>query len=316
MKLVLIYGAVFAGTLVFVDTLIRYSLMKVRQQKYVNYRLKLLEGAADHRSVYEGMLRERRISYGKKDYYWGWGSRFLQQSGLKNDYRKMAIYSLTYVFAGWFLLGFLVVSPVYRFGALLLIAALIVLLIIFRARASRIKSFVTQLPEAIDIIVRSLSAGHPLPTSINLVAREMSDPIGSEFGLLNDELKYGLEMESALRNLISRVGAEDLKFFAISLTVQKGTGGNLIEVLSNLADVLRQRGLLKGKIRALSAEGRFTSWVMLAFPFFLYSMLRMLVPDYFDPIWASGYGNTIVAAGMFVMLVGMLVLRKMVNFDI
>ncbi|MDN3720586.1 type II secretion system F family protein [Roseibium salinum] len=164
-------------------------------------------------------------------------------------------------------------------------------------------------------MTRSLAAGHPLPTSIALVAREMPDPIGSEFGMLSDELTYGTDITDSMRNMVERVGADDLKLVAISMTVQRGTGGNLGEILSNLSDVLRHRQLIKAKIKSLSAEGRMTSWIMLAFPFFLYLMISTLAPGYFDPIWDSGYGNIVIMVGLVIMAVGMLILRKLVNFD-
>jgi tight adherence protein B len=143
----------------------------------------------------------------------------------------------------------------------------------------------------------------------------MSDPIGSEFGMMSDELTYGTDVDTATRNMAVRVGAEELNLLAISLTVQRGAGGNLTEILANLADMIRRRTMLKAKIKAISAEGRMTSRFMLLFPFGLYGSLKLLRPDYFDPLWASGYGNMFITAAGVLMLVGMLILRKIVNFD-
>ena len=195
-------------------------------------------------------------------------------------------------------------------------SVLVGVLLVMRARRGRITKFVGQLPLAIDVMVRSLAAGHPVPTSVSLVAREMSDPIGSEFGIMNDEMTYGTDIDIAVRNMVRRVGAEELNLLAISLSVQKGTGGNLGEILSNLADVLRGRSLLKQKIRAISAEGRMTSWVMLLFPFGLYFMISAIAPTYFDPLWESGYGTHFVVGGFVMLLFGMAILRRIVNFEI
>ncbi|WP_428643430.1 type II secretion system F family protein [Roseibium sp.] len=187
--------------------------------------------------------------------------------------------------------------------------------IVLYFRSQRINRFLKQLPDALDVITRSLGAGHPLPTSISLVAREMPDPIGSEFGILSDELTYGTDITVSMRNMVERVGADDLKLVAVSITVQRGTGGNLAEILSNLSDVLRQRQMMKAKIKSLSAEGRMTSWIMLGFPFFLYFMISALAPTYFDPVWESGYADVIFAIAAVIMTIGMIVLRKIVNFD-
>jgi len=133
--------------------------------------------------------------------------------------------------------------------------------------------------------------------------------------MMSDELTYGTDIDAATRNMATRVGAEEINLLAISLTVQRGAGGNLAEILANLADMIRRRTMLKAKIKAISAEGRMTSWFMLLFPFGLYGMLKLLKPDYFEPLWQSGYGNMFLISAAALMLVGMAILRKLVNFD-
>jgi tight adherence protein B len=202
--------------------------------------------------------------------------------------------------------------------SLLLDFPLVLFLVVFwitRARSQRIKKFVSQLPDSLDVTVRSLSAGHPLSTSISLVSREMPDPVGSEFGIMSDEMTYGVDIDTAMRNMSMRVGADELNLLAISLTVQRGAGGNLSEILTNLAEMLRKRAMLKAKIKAISAEGRMTSWFMFIFPFFLFGLLKTISPNYFDPVWASGYADIVIIIGISLMTFGMLVVRKIVNFD-
>ncbi|MEC7668488.1 MAG: type II secretion system F family protein, partial [Pseudomonadota bacterium] len=168
---------------------------------------------------------------------------------------------------------------------------------------------------ALDIIVRSLSAGHPLGTSIALVSREMPDPIGSEFGILSDQLTFGSELEQAMLNMYDRVGAPELNMVTVSVSVQRGTGGNLAEILENLAQMIRDRLMIKAKIKAISAEGRITAWIMLLFPFGLFYMLKAMVPTYFDLVWESGYGGLVVGVCLTLLFFGMIVIRKLVNFD-
>ena len=116
-------------------------------------------------------------------------------------------------------------------------------------------------------------------------------------------------------NLNDRVGVEDLNLLAISLSVQAGTGGNLVEILQNLSKTLRDRFMLKAKVKAISAEGRITAIFMSIYPFLLYGMIKALSPTYFDPLWNSGYGTTIVSGLLVVMAIGNVILYKMVHFE-
>lgn len=187
--------------------------------------------------------------------------------------------------------------------------------ILHRLSTQRIKKFTTQLAPAIDIIVRSLNAGHPLVAAIALVSREMPDPLGSEFGILSDQMTFGSELDQAMLNMIDRVGAPELDLLAVTVSVQRGTGGNLSEILENLAAMIRDRLMIKAKIRAISAEGRATGWIMVAFPFLLFFMINALAPTYFDPVWESGYGTHFVVGCLFMIFLGLLVIRRIVNFD-
>ncbi|MEX0346089.1 MAG: type II secretion system F family protein [Rhizobiaceae bacterium] len=314
MSQLIIYLAVFLCTLILSDTVLRGLRNHFEKKKFINYRISLIESDSDRREVYERMLKERGLNFASQGFFADI-NRYLTQSGLR--YRETR--AILQVCAMYLVFAVLVLLMGYNY-IVALIAALVLtvvtcVLIVWQVRRSRITKFVGQLPEALDVIVRSLSAGHPLPTSINLVSREMPDPVGSEFGIMSDEMTYGTDIEDSLRNMEGRIGAPELNLLAISLSVQRGTGGNLSEILSNLADMIRRRIMMKAKIRAISAEGRLTSWFMLLFPFFLYGMIKLLRDDYFVPLWESGYGNMFVMAGCALMIVGMLILRKLVNFD-
>jgi tight adherence protein B len=215
----------------------------------------------------------------------------------------------------WFILAFIGFSFIARTIAVTILVPAVPFLFLLRARAQRVKKFTSQLPAALDVVNRSLMSGHPLPTAIALVSREMPDPVGTEFGMLSDELTYGTDLDDAMLNMIERVGSEDLKLLAVSMNVQRGTGGNFVEILENLANVIRERAILKAKVRALSAEGRITALLMSAFPFLLYLIIVTLAPSYFDPVWESGYANTILGVGLAIMAVGNFILYKLVNFD-
>jgi tight adherence protein B len=187
---------------------------------------------------------------------------------------------------------------------------------VWRARSKRIKKFGEQLPGALDVIARSLLAGHPLPTALAMVARELPDPIGTEFGMLSDELTYGTDLDQAMANMIARVGSQDLKLLAVSMSVQRGTGGNYVEIVENLSGVIRDRGIVRAKVKSLSAEGRITAIFMTVYPFLLYLFLVVMQPDYFNPVWESGNGMLIVTIAIVIMAIGDYILYRLVTFEI
>jgi tight adherence protein B len=225
-------------------------------------------------------------------------------------------YVVLFVIIGW-LVGAVFVSGSVAIQLLfaILFAAALSFGVVWQKRRARIKKFVSQLAPAIEVIVRSIRAGHPVTAAIGLVAREMPDPIGSEFGVLSDQLTFGAELDDAMLNMIDRVGAEELNLLAVTLTVQRGTGGNLAEILENLAQMIRDRLMLKAKIRAISAEGRFTAVVMIIFPFFLFFMIKTLVPQYYDDLIEAGYFWIVASICLVMIAFGAIVINRMVNFD-
>ncbi len=178
----------------------------------------------------------------------------------------------------------------------------------------RHRLFQGQLVDAIDIIVRSLRAGHPVVNALSLVAREMPDPVGSEFGLTFDEMTYGLDLRDALENLARRVPNPELHYLVVAIRVQYGTGGNLAEVLSSLGKVLRERGLVQAKISAWSAEGRLSALVLSALPVVVGILLNMLNPDYYRTVQDDPLLPVIMGAGLAGLVGGMLLMRRMINF--
>ena len=163
----------------------------------------------------------------------------------------------------------------------IILAGALIYLFLTMARRRRIAAFSEQLPDALDVIVRGLRAGHPFRVSLALVAREMPDPIGSEFGIVADEVTFGLEQTTAIDNLCRRVGQPDLSFFSIAVTIQQQSGGNLAEIMTRLSRMLRNRSKMRLKIRSLSAEGRLSAIALSATPFILVGVIHLIAPDYF-----------------------------------
>src|SRR5206468_2481990 len=170
----------------------------------------------------------------------------------------------TFVLSG---LLFLVLSLAFGFGLLTFVLAvvagvLVVFLFLRRKRSKRIARFSGQLPDALDVIVRGVRVGHPFSTAMGLVAKEMPDPIGTEFGMASDEITFGLDVRRAVGNLYRRVGQEDLLFLVVAINIQNQTGGNLAEVLSRLSRLIRNRIKVRAKIKSLTAEGRMSAIVL------------------------------------------------------
>jgi len=193
---------------------------------------------------------------------------------------------------------------------------LIPTLYVFKKRDNRKKDFARQLPEALDFIARSMRAGNPFSASLKAVAKEMPDPIGTEFGITFDEMNYGLELEDALRNLGNRTGSDEMHYFITAVLIQRTTGGNLADVLNKIAAVMRARATTVREIMILSAEMRLSARVLIGLPFIVAAALTLLNPDYLSVLFKNTIGQIIIGIQMLFMLFGYLVMRRMVNFRI
>ena len=182
--------------------------------------------------------------------------------------------------------------------------------------ARRLWRFEEHLPEAIDIMVRSLRAGHPVPVAVAMVARELPDPIGSEFGMASVEMTYGMDLETSMSNMGSRVGQSDLAMLIVAVSIQARTGGNLAEILNNLSRMVRERTKMRRKIHALSAEGRFSAIALSVIPAMIYIVVMMSAPTYYDDVRNDPLFTLAVYTGAFLWICGVLVMRKMVSFRI
>ncbi len=316
MSVIIIYAFIFGSVLILADWVLRRVFSRRSAAHEVNERLERLKKNGDQFGVYNSLISDRSLSQpGTSLLSPGGISRLYQQTGLTLSLRARIFYILGILLASMLMSSFLFSTPIVQAVGAVVLWGAITFFLILRVRANRIKRFVTQLPPSIEIIVRSLNAGHPLTAAISLVGREMADPIGSEFGMLSDQLTFGSELDQAMLSMVDRVGADELNLLAVTVSVQRSTGGNLGEVLENLSNMIRDRAMLRSKIRAISAEGRITAVIMGVFPLLLFLMIRTLVPTYFDPVWDTGYGTEIVVGIMVFMSIGMFVLYRLVSFD-
>jgi len=307
--------AVSAGLFVEGAYLLCFSGAAYRRS--VNRRLKLLKDETNRENILVQLRKERGLT-GAGNYRLGFESlnRLVLQSGLTIGLPR--------------LVTFIVIGAAASFGLGMLFrgnlgeAALIALfcgtalpyLVLAFLRSRRRKTFGAQFADGLDMIVRSLRAGHPVPVALTMVAREMRDPIGSEFGMVVDEITYGADLESALRNLYFRIGQDDLPLFVTAVAIQGSTGGNLGEILENLSGVIRQRFKMRRKIRALAAEGRASALILSSLPIAMFLIIQVVAPDFYASVWNEDITKTALAIAGAWMGVGNLIMFKMVNFRI
>jgi len=183
-------------------------------------------------------------------------------------------------------------------------------------RDRRYRKLETQLPDAADVLVRSLKAGHPIVSSIRLVARELADPIGTEFAIVADEMTYGLDLETAMNNLGLRVGQEDFTLIVMATNIQASTGGNLAEILGNISKVVRERLKLRLKVKSLSAEGRLSAIILSVIPLALFGLLAVVAPNFYGEIWGESKAQIILAGSAIWLMLGNVIMFRMVRFEI
>ena len=290
---------------------------KASYRNNINRRLKVMDDKPDRESVLVQLRRERGLTSGG-EYRLPLVSfnKLVLQSGLTIGFGRLILI----VIVG--MIGAFAATMVFE-GRLLhaVIAALfsgfvLPFMVLRFLRSRRQKKFAAQFPDAIDIIVRSLRAGHPVPIAINMVAREQPDPIGSEFGTVTDEITYGADLESAMRNLYFRVGTDDLPLFVTAVAIQGSTGGNLGEILENLSGVIRQRFKMRRKIRALAAEGRASALILSSLPIGMFAVINFLVPTFYASVWGEDLTKIALVLAACWMGVGNFIMYRMVNFKI
>jgi tight adherence protein B len=290
---------------------------KASYRKNINRRLKVLDGKTDRESVLVQLRRERGLTE-SGDYRLPFINinQLLLQSGLTIGFGKLVMFAGLAMVAGFVGMMMFDGQMPHALLAALFSGLVLPVLVLKFLRSRRRKKFGAQFPDAIDIIVRSLRAGHPVPVAINMVAREMSDPIGSEFGIVTDEITYGADLETAMRNLYFRVGTDDLPLFVTAVAIQTSTGGNLGEILDNLSRVIRERFKMRRKIRSLAAEGRASAMILSSLPIAMFAVINFMVPSFYASVWGEDLTKIALAAAGGWMGIGNLIMFRMVNFKV
>lgn len=188
---------------------------------------------------------------------------------------------------------------------------------VLQARIARkTNALIAQLPDALELMARGLRVGHPLNTSIASVAQEMPDPIGSEFGIIFDQINYGDDLPEAFQDLAERINIEDLHYLSASIGIQHGTGSDLAHVVELLANVVRSRIMLRKKVKAISAEGRISAIILSCLPVVMFGVTSVMSPTYYAGIYDDPAFVPVATAVVAMTIANALILRKLVNFHV
>ena len=183
-------------------------------------------------------------------------------------------------------------------------------------RNRRLAKMERQLPEAIDLLVRALRSGHAFSSGLQMIGEEMQEPIAGEFRAVHDEVNFGVSLQRALTNLTERVPSTDVRYFVVSVLIQRDSGGNLTEILDNLSRLIRDRLKLLAKVRVLSSEGRLSAWILGLMPFALGAAMNLVNPEFMSPLWTDPIGIVILQYTLGLLVVGVLVMRRIIKIRV
>lgn len=242
--------------------------------------------------------------------------RFIQQSGLGWSVSKLLLSCAALGALALMLMLYAAHQSVPLSGVVGAVFAAVPFLYVSRRRSQRLRKFEAQLPDALDLITRALRSGHAFSSALQMVGDEMAEPVAGEFRIVHDEVNFGIELQQALTNLSVRVPSTDLRYFIVSVLIQRESGGNLTEVLGNLSRLIRERLKLMSKVRVLSSEGRLSAWILGIMPFALAGVMAIANPEFMTPLWNDPIGIAIIKYMLILMAFGVLILRKIIKIRV
>ncbi|MBZ5558994.1 MAG: type II secretion system F family protein [Acidobacteriia bacterium] len=242
-------------------------------------------------------------------------TRLIEQSGVRTTPGAIILISITLGAVAAFLALLFVRVPYAPLvaGAAGAVAPIAWLL---QKRSARLKRFEEQFPEALDLLSRAIRAGHAFQTAMGMVADELPPPVGPEFKKTFDQQNFGLPLRDALNEMAARVAVIDVRFFVIAVLIQRETGGNLSEILDNLASVVRERFKIRRQVRVHTAHGRFTGYVLLALPAALGVALTFINPDHMNLLFREHMGQMMLLAAIGLQAVGFFWIRKVIKIEV
>jgi tight adherence protein B len=241
--------------------------------------------------------------------------RWIDQSGVKASISGLIVVALLLaVLTG--LVVMLALGGLWAFALGATVGFALPFLVLKVKRTRRLRKFEEEFPEGLDLIARALKAGHAFATGLKMVADEMTEPVGPEFRKTFDEQNFGLPLKDALDNLTHRIPLLDVRFFATAVLIQRETGGNLAEILENLAHVVRERFKILRQVRVYTAHGRFTGWVLMALPAFLGVALSFINPDHMNLLFRERMGHMLIIAALVLQTIGFIWIKQVIKIEV
>ncbi|TFY96901.1 type II secretion system F family protein [Ramlibacter rhizophilus] len=272
-----------------------------------NVRHLFRDGGSAGAQVFDAAIRRSKAGRSLEDR--------ISQAGLRLSSSAIVLWSVLLGAAGWFLPDLVLPGFVASLFTAIAMGSVPIVYVQWK-RSRRLRNLERQLPDALDLIARALRAGHAFSAALKMAGDELPEPIASEFRAVHDEVAYGITLEEALTNFSDRIPVMDVRYFVVAVLVQRESGGNLTEILSNLSRLIRERFKLFARVRVLSAEGRLSGWVMGLLPFGLAALLNFFNPKFMSPLWTDPIGITITQYVLVVMAVGAILLRRITQIRV
>ncbi len=315
----IIYAVIFVAVLMLVEGLYLVIFGKsISLNRRVNRRIELLEKGNDREQVLETLRREREQHLNSlRIPLLSMISKKAQKANIafspKALLMVMALLAIV-AFVG-LTFGTSASLPV-RVGVSLTMGFGAVYMWLSKKAKKRMDMIEEQLPDAVELMVRSLRVGHPFSSAVNIVAQEVADPLGSEFGIIADETAYGMEITEALNRMAETIDTQDMRFLAVAVNIQQKSGGNLAEILEGLAKVIRARFKLFRRVKAITAEAKWSGTFLSAFPLLALIGINLAQPHYYDAVMKTQFFMpAVLAVGVF-LAINMIFMRIMVNIKV
>ena len=241
--------------------------------------------------------------------------RLLQQANLNYSLGFFLLLSLFLMALGFYFTTLLTHNYLMVLGVALAVGSLPLLYVRMKKR-ERMQKFEQQLPEGLDFLARALKAGHAFTGSMKLATENFEEPLGTEFARTLEEVNFGVSTNDALKNLLDRVDSQDLRYFVVSVILQRETGGNLAEIMESISRIIRERFKFRDKLRVLSAEGKFSGVLLCALPFLIMAYLQVVNPTYLEILLTDSLGQIIAGVSASMMCLGIFMMRKTTKIEI
>ncbi len=320
---IFIFGALIFSVSLFIIAMLLYAYKIIRYPEYgkIRKRLKTISSGEPvdepldiirHQVLSQVPLLNRfllRIQLAQRF------DRFLQQANVQHPLGVFVLLSLILaltVFLGSFLMT-------KGYGISVIAAALacgMPFFYLLLKKKMRIEKFQRQFPDALEFIARTLKAGHAITNGVKLAADEFADPIGTEFDKIIDEVNFGVSFSDAMKNMAKRMDCPEVRYFVVSLIIQREAGGNLAEIIDKLAYIIRERFKLEGKIKVLASEGKFSCMVLIALPTLVVAAMGVMNPQYLGTLISEPVGRLMVYAAVGMMVIGIIVMKRMINIKV